>query len=149
MLTGVTTNKNPEPVDVTVTLSDDMRQRAKKEKLNLSQMLREAVAAEFEKRDAMTRLTSEPQTYEVALQDHNGREYTGRIQGKLIHDAGGQALYATAKGRFIFVDGRSYEDHGSDVGEVAEFLTDWLEGQDDDEILDAFEALGVKAVIEL
>lgn len=146
----MTSANSTQPVDVTVTLPDDMRQRAKQEKLNLSQLLRDALAAEFEKKDAMTRLAAEPQTYEVSLRDHKGRNYKGKIVGKLIVDRGSQAMYATADGRFLFVDsGGSYDEVGPEVENVAVFLTEWLKGEPDDEIIDAFEALGVEAVIEL
>jgi hypothetical protein len=49
-----------------------MRKRAKDEGLNLSRLLRDALAAEFTKRDAIAQLLDDPQIYELELASGEG-----------------------------------------------------------------------------
>ena len=141
-------------MDVTVSLPDALRQRAKDEGLKLSRMLRDAIEAELERRDRMSRLLAEPETYETFdfdMTTAEGRPYTGRIVGRLIAGSPGphgQALFLTRAGTFVFVDSNAYEELGDGVDGALSFLSAWLD-DDEDEYLEACNRLGVKPVIEL
>src|SRR5437764_582775 len=71
-------------VNVNVYLPDEIGQRAKAADLPFSQLLRVAVIVELERRKAMSTTLEETQTYEVGLEDQEGRPYTGRVTGKRI-----------------------------------------------------------------
>lgn len=137
-------------MDVTVSLPDDMRKRAKDEGLNLSRLLRDALTAEFTKRDAIAQLLDDPQIHELELMTPEGRMYTGRFRGRLIHESekGNEALYLTDDGRMLFVRDYEYEEYGGGPGEAADFLKAWLEDHPD-QYVDACERLGLKPVIDI
>jgi hypothetical protein len=141
-------------VDITIYLPDDIGERAKQEELKLSRMLRDAVTAEFERRDAMTDALRDAETYEFTLVDNDtgqGLEYTGRITGKRI--AGSQpeivGIYLTTDRRVLAV----YPDQGvyERLDEPGKDLIQMLlkSGIDQDELLEASQALGLKPVIDL
>jgi hypothetical protein len=137
-------------VDVTVSIPDDMRRRAKADGLNLSRLLRDALAAEFTRRDAAAQLLDDPQTYELELMTPEARMYTGRFTGRLIYDneKGNKALYLTEDGRMLFVQDYEYEEYAGGPREAADFLKAWLE-DDLDQYVDACERLGIKPVIDI
>jgi post-segregation antitoxin (ccd killing protein) len=142
------TSRSENPVDITVYLPDEIGERAKKEDLKLSRMLRDAVIAEFDRKDAVNRLLGETQTYEVELRDAAGREYTGRITGRLLYESLGQRFYLTETGRLLFVVDDRYEEVEGGLDGAASFIAGWAQDYPD-QILDACEALGVKPVIDL
>jgi hypothetical protein len=138
-------------VDVTVSIPDDMRRRAKADGLNLSRLLRDALAAEFTRRDAVALLLDDPQTHELELMTPEGRMYTGRFRGRLIHEIEGrtyEALYLTDDGRMLFVEDYEYRELRGGPPEAADFLKTWLEDAPDQYVV-ACEQLGLKPVIDI
>jgi hypothetical protein len=140
-------------VDVTVYLPDDIGARAREEKLKLSRMLRDAVTAELERRDAMTATLQDTETYEVTLRHNDGAglQYTGRITGKLIagNDPEIVAIYLTTDRRVLVVhadQGIYFRLDGDDKDLLDGLL---ISGIDQDEFLEACQALGLKPVIDL
>jgi post-segregation antitoxin (ccd killing protein) len=65
-------------------LPDEIGQRAKADDLNLSRMLRKAVTAEFERRDAIAEALSDTQTYEFEWKTEELGDHTARITGRQI-----------------------------------------------------------------
>src|SRR5262245_28047518 len=95
-------------MNVNVYLPDDLGKRAKRADLAFSQLLRDAVTAELERREAMaSTLTDDPQTFELELEDKDGFTYKGRITGKLItsEERGGLDVYLTEDERVILYYG--------------------------------------------
>lgn len=140
------------PVDVTVYLPDEIGARAKKEELKLSRMLRDAVTAELERRDAMAEALADTETYEFTLRakDPFDVEYTGRITGKLIAgDADTIGIYLTGDRRVLAV----YPDQGlyHRIDEPGKDVVEMLlqSGVNQDEFAEACRALGLKPVIDL
>lgn len=83
-----------------VYLPDDLGQRAKDADLKLSRLLRSAVTRELARREAMSETLGEPTLYEVEMEE-DGFPYVGRIEGKLLAEAGIYAIYLAVDGRVI------------------------------------------------
>lgn len=144
--------------DVTVSLTPELRQRAKDEGINLSRMLRTALENELDRIDAMNNTLTDVQTYlvEMGTSDaERGFTYTGRITGKLI--AGGEELgvYLTSDKRVLgyqaacFGSGEAVCKRLDDPPEdLVANLKKWLRWSDVP-FLGACAALGVRAVIDL
>jgi post-segregation antitoxin (ccd killing protein) len=134
-----------------VYLPDELGQRVKSEDLNLSRTVRDAVTAEFKRRDAMAEALGSTATYEFHWQDQDG-DYTARITGKRVwpdYDYELLQIFVTADERVLAVypDQMTYhrlDEPGQDFTENV--LDVGLEG---DELLEAFRALGLKPVIDL
>ncbi|MGH2916412.1 MAG: type II toxin-antitoxin system CcdA family antitoxin [Solirubrobacteraceae bacterium] len=145
--------------DVTVSLTPELRQRAKGEGINLSRMLRVALENELARIDAMDNALTDVQTYlvEMGTSHVEGESvYTGRITGKLI--AGGEELgiYLTSDKRVLGYQAQGFSADGKPVCErlddpredLVANLRHWLRWSDMD-YLGACTALGVRAVIDL
>ena len=154
MLPVLASYKSEEPVDVTVSLPDDMRQRAKQEGLNLSRTLRDGLDAEFRRIDAMNEALSSPQSYEVEMETEYGFAYTGRITGVRIADIGhpkNSGIYLTTDKRVVvyWCDDKLFErlDDPEDPNALPTALRNWLE--DPEEYVQACQGLGIPAVVDL
>jgi hypothetical protein len=143
-------------VDFTLYLPDEIGQRAKDafQRGDLSRLFRDAVTDELERRTAVSTTLDQPQTYELSLEDEDGRYYTGRITGKEIayDERSGHSVikvYLTEDERVIVHDDANlrYYDLSDDPGtNVAEELRQWLSPG---AYSDAMHALGEKPVIDL
>jgi hypothetical protein len=95
-------------MDVTVYLPDDMAplvKRAKKEERGLlSQLLRDALTTEMERRDAMSETLTDAKEIELELEDNDGNPYKGRFTGKEIDRDGSDAVYLTDDERVLIYD---------------------------------------------
>lgn len=133
-------------MDITVYLPDEIGQRAKAAELNLSGLLRAAVSDELERRAQVTKTLTEPQTYEIYLEDRDGRGYKGRITGAmLVRTNDDIEVYLTDDERVIVYDENKTE-HWELDNPVAE-LRDWLVS--DADYAEAMKALGESPVIDL
>ena len=130
-------------------IPDDLAERVKAEAdgdLPFSQLLQAAIYEELARRAAVTATLQDEQTYELDLEDKNGRPFRGRITGKrisIVADDDGE-VYLTSDGRVIFHDPnmaqyRVLEDPEADLQEV----------MDGPAYLDAMQALGLKAIVDL
>lgn len=71
-------------MDIMIYLPDEIGERAKKEEINLSRMLRDRLIDHYERSDAMSKTLSNVEVHEVQLEDSEGGWYTGRITGTRI-----------------------------------------------------------------
>lgn len=134
-------------MDFTVYLPDELGARAKDElKGQLSRLFRDAVEAEMKRREAMAKTLAEPQEFKVAIEDSEGRYYTGRISGSLIayDDRREVSVYLTTDERVIVYDGGKQKHYVLDDPE--EQLRGWLSPA---AYSDAMEAFGIVPVIDL
>jgi hypothetical protein len=133
-------------MNINLYLPDDVGQRAKDEQLPFSQLLREAVLNELERRETMKATLKAPETYEVYIENDDGRGFTGRITGASIayDDRSEVEVFLTADERVLVYDGtksRYYE-----LVEPVEDLRNWLPKA---AYADAVTALGQKPIIDL
>ena len=92
-------------MNVNLYLPDDLGARAKEAELPLSHLLQGAVVDELERRAMISNTLTEPQTFELQLEDEEGRSYTGRITGSLIATGRGDVeLYLLDDERVIGYD---------------------------------------------
>jgi hypothetical protein len=127
-------------------LPDDLGKRAKDADLPFSQLLREAVRAELERREIMSTTLTDLETIQLDLEDDEGLPYTGRFTGRVIaeNDRNDVVVYVTEDERVILYDG--------------ERLNYWVVQDIESELADALElsayqdacrALGIEVVIDL
>jgi post-segregation antitoxin (ccd killing protein) len=126
------------PMNVNVYLPDDLGKRAKDEDLPFSQLLRDAVAAELERREAMTAALKDAQTIELDLTDRDDNPYTGRLTGALIYGDGRSEIYVTDDERVIVYDSDKADYWIVDDPQTE--LVDWP---------DALRALGIRYVVDI
>jgi post-segregation antitoxin (ccd killing protein) len=131
-------------MDITVYLPDEIGERAKSAGLNLSRLLRDAVSQELERRDALAETLENPETYNVALEDRDGLEYTGRITGRLIASSGDIDVYLAEDERVLVHDRFKLKYWEED--DPQENLRDVLEPGS---YRTAMNALGLEAIIDL
>jgi hypothetical protein len=131
-------------VDITVYLPDEIGRQAKDAELNLSGLLRSAVTDELERREAMNKTLTETETYEVYLEDGDGRGYTGTITGKKLGWEDEVEVFLTSDERVLVYDGKRSEYH--EVTDPAEQLRNWLGAA---EYFDVVTALGGKPRVDL
>jgi hypothetical protein len=140
-------------MDVTVYLPDEIGRRAKDEELKLSRMLRDAVTAEFKRRDAIDEALDEIQTYEVWPVEMNGVLVTGRITGKLIAscaDSQDGVLFLTDDKRVLghVESDASIERLDDPTEQLVANLNRFFDGEFEP-FTEACQALGVAPVIDL
>ena len=132
-------------MDITVYLPNEIGEKAKAAKLNLSGLLREAVTEELERRRIVKATLEKPQVYEVDVEDNDGRRrYTGRITGALIARDGDVTVYLTDDERVLTHNARDSSYWECDDPE--EELRDQLS---DGSYAEALHALGLKATVDL
>jgi hypothetical protein len=133
------------PVDITVYLPDDLGQRAKDRGVNLSRMLRDALADQFAREDAMAQtLTSQPpKTIALDLVDPEDRGYKGTLEATRITDSEDPEVYLTAGGKVIL-----YDPDKRAVWEVDDPEQD-LRDLPSEHYLDAMDALGIVPTVDL
>jgi hypothetical protein len=134
-------------VDITVYLPDELGQRAKREAVNLSRMLRDALADEFQRRDAMA--TAEHTLHLIDLEDEDGHIYKGRITGSVIATADDTVVFSTDDERVIVYESdnlRFWEAASHDDPEGPE---DSLRFLPEDEYRAAMSALGITPVVDI
>jgi hypothetical protein len=126
-------------MNVNVYLPDDLGKRAKAADLPFSQLLRDAVVEELERREAMSETLSDVESFELPLEDKEGYAYTGRITGTVIDgDDKDIEIFLTDDERVIWYDGSKLEYW------VIENPEEELEGWPN-----ALRALGFTPVIDL
>lgn len=130
-------------MNVNLYLPDEIGERAKAAELPLSQLLRSAVLNELERRQAVEQTLQHSRVYEVALENDEGGQFIGRIEGTMIADDEDVQVYLTDDERVIVVDGRRQKHF--EVQDLEE-LRDWLTG---DAYVGALTAMGEKPVIDL
>jgi len=130
-------------MDITIYLPDELGERAKREGINLSRMLRDELAVELQRRATMAQTLNSPQTFELSL-EREGEGYVGRVTGKRIAEGRHVEVLLTDDERVLV-----YEERRSDywvIEDPEEELRDCL---DDDEYASALAALGLTAVVDL
>jgi hypothetical protein len=142
--TGNPPIKGGVPVDITVYLPDELGERAKRDEINLSRMLRDALTEEFERSDTMSKTLNKPETYELELDDDETGQYTGRITGKLIAEDDDVAVYLTERERVIVYDGSLLRYH-----DITDDPEEGLSGLRHAAYTDACRALGINPVVDL
>jgi post-segregation antitoxin (ccd killing protein) len=117
------------PVDVTIYLPDKIGSQAKEAGLNLSRMLRDAVTDELERRATVSKTLEELRTYELEVEDADGRVYTGRIVGTEIAAEGVLRVFLTDDDRVVVYNANKlrYDDLSAESTlDVGETLREWL-----------------------
>lgn len=152
LYTGTQASERSVPVDITVYLPDEIGQRAKAAKLNLSGLLREAVIEELDRREAVAKTLEAPETFEVKLERMDGTRYTGLITGEMVLSTGVRGsqsieVYFTDDERVILYDADKLQYRVLDDPEVESAIRNLAE--DDDEYIDVMESLGRPARIRL
>lgn len=138
-------------MNVNLYLPDHLGTRAKEAELPLSRLLRDAVTDELERRAMTSKTLTEPQTFELQLEDEEGRSYTGRITGALIATGHRDVeLYLLDDERLIGYDPNRPE-HWEFGNEATMSLEDEVRGflNDDGAYIEAMHAIGEKPVIDL
>src|SRR4051812_13066820 len=102
-------------------LPDDLGKRAKEADLPYSQLLRDAVTSELERREAVSATLADTKEYLLDVRHPEGYLYTGRINGKLISQARDAEVYLTDDERLLLHD---------DEGRISEVTLDDLEQWD-------------------
>ena len=133
-------------MDITIYLPDDIAQRAKKQNINLSRLLRDALVEQFRVEDIMAKTLEGASEIKLKLENENGNIYTGRITGKKIASGDHVEVYLTKDERVIVYD------FGN--------LKYWVEGEDwqvdledligdRDVYVEAMDALGREVTIDI
>jgi hypothetical protein len=126
-------------VNINVYLPDDLGKRAKAADVPFSQLLRDAVVEELERREAMSETLRDVETFELPLEDKDGKAYTGRITGTAIDgDDKDVEIFLTEDERVIWYDNSK--------------LTYWILENPEKELEgwpDALRALGYTPVVDL
>jgi post-segregation antitoxin (ccd killing protein) len=131
-------------VDITIYLPDDIAQRAKKQNVNLSRLLRDALVEKFRVEDIMAETLEGASEIKLKLENENGRMYTGRITGKMIASGNRVEVYLTEDERVIVYD----------FDNLKYWVEDWetdLEALigDRDVYVEAMDALGREVTIDI
>lgn len=137
-------------MNFTVDLPDDLGQRVKSEELKLARLLRDAVASEFWRRDAMSATPEETKTYEVDVES-NGEPYVGRIRGRRIIDHGDVTVYLTDDGRVLQhnIDYGNVDRLDGPGNDLLENLQDLFAEGEIDEFPKVCTTLGLRPVMDL
>ena len=130
-------------MDITIYLPDELGERAKREGINLSRMLRDELAVELQRRATMAQTLNSPHTFELSL-EREGEGYVGRVTGKRIAEGHYVEVFLTDDERVLLYD-ESRSDYWV-IEDPAEELRDCL---DDDEYARALAALGLTVVVDL
>jgi hypothetical protein len=137
-------------MDINVYLPDETGQWAKANDLNLSRLLRDAVAQERLRQTALAAaLDGEANTYDLTVEDDAGRRYTSRLHGALIAetDIHGAGVYLAANEQVYVYDALNFRLHEIPDDLLAIELRKWID--DDGTYIEAMAALGEDAVIDI
>ena len=132
-------------MDITIYLPDDIAARAKKQNVNLSRMLRDALTAQFEEEDTVAKTLEDVKEIVLDLEDDNGHSYKGRITGTKIGDSGDVEVFLTDEQNVLVYDGSQLKYWV--CADPEENLRDWL--TDNDQYIEAMDALGISATVDL
>lgn len=132
-------------MDIKTYLPDALGARAKEANLPFSQLLRDAVIDELERRRIVSETLAEPTEHLLEVQHPDGYAYTGRITGKLIHEGsdrvGSFEIYLTGDQRVL--------RHNCD-GSIDETTLEELAAEDNPAAyIDVAVALGEKPIVDL
>jgi hypothetical protein len=131
-------------MNVTVYLPDELAKRAKDSPdVNVSRLLRDALEQHFQEVDAMTASLAEAKLVRLSLEDNDGRSYVGRFTGTMIADDDDVEVYLVEDGTVI-----AYESERLRYS-VVENPSEDLQGLGTDAYLDAMNALGLEAEVDL
>jgi len=138
-------------MDITIYLPNELGERAKREEINLSRMLRDALIGEFERRSAVEDTLDKAQTFELALENQNGDHYTGRITGARIAVGPECSVYLTDDERVIAHDEDRLDYYEMGDSDPAEWLAEWLQpGRNGfEEYMQALSTLGITPKVDL
>ncbi len=129
----------------TVYLPNELSARAKAAGLPLSGLLRRAVENELERRTKMA--STEFQEHLLDLSDPDGREFTGRLPAAKViaDDHGATVVYLAEDGRVIVHDEQEarYTELSSEPSNELRALLPT------DQYIEAMEALGIPAVVDI
>jgi hypothetical protein len=131
-------------VDITIYLPDELGKWAKEHDLGLSRMLRDAVEAEKRRRETAAAALKDAKTYDLTVEDEEGRMYTARLHGALLVEAGinGVTVFL-GKDEKIYL----YNDACELLRDASTSdLREWL---DDGPYAEAMHALGEEVVIDV
>jgi post-segregation antitoxin (ccd killing protein) len=133
-------------MNVNLYLPDDLGRKAKDGKLPLSQLLREAVAAALERRDAMKATLEGAEEQTIVFEDAEGRSIRGRFTGSLIceEQRDGTQVYLTDDERVIL-----YEPEKARYWELDDPENDLQDVLDEGSYVDAMTALGIDPVVDI
>jgi hypothetical protein len=139
-------------MNVNLYLPDELGQQAKQAELPLSQLLREAVTAELERRQAVAKAINEASEHLLDLCDdsNGGRgEYVGRLVGIVVGWNGyGDTIYLADDGRVIaHRDTLNHKDI-TVLDDPAEDLRQYRL-DDYDATMQALGLVGVKEIIDI
>ena len=142
--TGTAATKEVLPVDITIYLPDEIADRAKRQNVNLSRLLRDALAAQFQQEDAMAKTLEGASQVVLQLENEDGRTYKGRITATKIAGSGDVEVFLTEEENVVV-----YEENKckySVCEDPEEDLRGWLT---DDQYIEAMNALGIEPTVDL
>jgi len=131
-------------VDITIYLPDEIADRAKRQNVNLSRLLRDALAAQFQQEDAMAKTLEGASQVVLQLENEDGRTYKGRITATKIAGSGDVEVFLTEEENVVV-----YEENKckySVCEDPEEDLRGWLT---DDQYIEAMNALGIEPTVDL
>ncbi len=136
-------------MNFTVYLPDGIGREVRKAKnggfaLPLSRLLQRAVVEELERRRAVEQTLTALQTYELDLEDNEGRAYVGRITGRMIAETQDAQVFLTEDER-VFV----YDESGPRYWQSEDPEGDLRGVLDTDGYMEALNALGLRPTIDL
>ena len=131
-------------VRTTVSLPDELYERAKAVGLPFSKLLQDAIRAELQRLNTVERVLTDDQDRYVMPVARDGKVITGRITGRLVADSPTTRVYLTRPDRVLIYDVRAQTV--SESSDPAEDLRGRLAT---DDYIDLLDALGVEAVIDL
>ena len=131
-------------MDITIYLPDEIADRAKRQNVNLSRLLRDALAAQFQQEDAMAKTLEGASQVVLQLENEDGRTYKGRITATKIAGSGDVEVFLTEEENVVV-----YEENKckySVCEDPEEDLRGWLT---DDQYIEAMNALGIEPTVDL
>jgi post-segregation antitoxin (ccd killing protein) len=131
-------------VDITIYLPDELGERAKRETINFSRMLRDALVAHFEEVDTVTRTLENAEEVVLALEDAEGRRYKGRFTAARLSDSDDPEVYLTTDGTVVLY--RPGQLRYTTAQNPEEDLRGLLS---DENYVAVMDALGIEATVDL
>jgi hypothetical protein len=138
--------------DIGCYLPDEIYAEAKEAKLPFSQLLRNAVTRELDRRKAVADTLAAQSVWTERFADESNREYNGRITGTLLVEGAKTTAYLLPNENILVArtdePGRPYR--WGDVQAEMDFQT-WLEGFGftESEVIEIGEAMGEEMTIDI